>query len=579
VKLPFVAFILVLVLLGAIGFVEFSGRHAKPRNPHILLVVLDTVRADHVSLGLEPGERDTTPFLRSIAERGTVFTAARAPANWTLPSHASMFTGLTPSEHGCHFEHRYLADDAFTIAEVLRQREYVTAGFSSNVNVSRLFNLDQGFDEFYETWNDEEVRQGRRPTQALADHLVAWAAKNKNRPAFAFVNLMDAHLPYDAAPGFEDHFGQAGSAIDRDIVAAPDFLEQVLAGEIDLDPSFTDALAERYDNAIRGLDAELRSSFERLEEVGFLEDAIVIVTSDHGENLGDHGLVDHQGSLSESVLRVPLVIRGPGISVGRRVDHPVSLTRLFRFLQDLSHPSYQGLGIPERPWRGPILSERMQPIEVLERMAATRPEVDMTEFSRRGTAMVIPGEPWKLLVAEGGAPSLHAWGDMPADEGPDVAAQNPDAAKSFEGRLEGALASRRWLRETLAPEEVSAPDTEAIAELERLGYTSGRMANPGSVHAQEHLNRGVRAAAAGDFFAAREEFRAAVALEPGFADGLFNLALAAEKIAPAPPTQQLIDAWERYLSVAHKTPGQSQESIQYALRRLEELRSHGQANN
>ncbi|MBI4879816.1 MAG: sulfatase-like hydrolase/transferase [Planctomycetes bacterium] len=566
IRITTFAFALAVILLTGVAVVEFGIGERETSPPHIVLIVLDTVRADHVSVA-GMSRRETTPFLAALARQGVVFSQARAPANWTLPSHASLFTGLSPSEHGCHFEHRYLAGEAATIAEVLSGSGYATGAFSANVNVSRSFHLDQGFDHFYETWNDAAVRSGQQPGAAIRERLLEWIdSGRKGRPAFVFVNLMDAHLPYDAARGYERFFGEAGESLDRDVLAAPDFLDRVLAGEVPLDAAFRAALAERYDSAIRGLDAWLADVHDALKRRGFLENAVFIVTSDHGENLGDHGLVDHQGSLHESVLRVPLVLWGSGVPAGERHDHPVVLTDLFRWIQDLRDRTFR----PDlTASRLALLSERMRPVEVLERLASLRPQVDASALARRGVAAVLPGLPWKLLRMEGLEDGLFALQADSLDEGADVAQAEPGPLARLQGALEQRLRERRSVQEVHRPEEPSVgPSAEELEELTRLGYLSGGRARGGSVHAQEHLARGNRAFVAGDLEAARADFLAASRLDPQFADALFNLALTTDRLDPGAARA----AWERYVDAALRAGGQDDASIQHAYRRLQELK-------
>lgn len=526
-------------------------------------MVWDTVRADHVT----PGGlciRDTTPFLAQLAARGVLFTKARSAAGWTLPAHASIFTGRLPSEHGCHFEHRYLADEAVTIAETLRdgRRPYATAGFSCNVNVSRAFNLAQGFDHFAEIWTDPEVVAGAASGDVLMKRVDEWLARKTALPRFAFINLMDAHLPYTPAAGFEDRFGEGGNRLSAELLDAPDLFDRVVAGELTLDSRFCRALEARYDNAIRGLDERLRQLFERLAAYGMAEDTVVIVTSDHGENLGDHGLVDHQASLHETVLRVPLVISGAGVEAGVTVSEPVTTMALFGWIQSLAQRSFHA---PPQGSRVPIVSERMRPVAVLDRLAAARPQVDRNGLARRGIAMVAPQRDDKLLRIEGQPDRLVGVPRRPGDEAFDRSLDGPIGALGEQ--LDQIVARRQVLAERFRP-EVPALSDEDVAELRRRGYLGGAKASTAvSVHAQEHLARGNRAFAEADLQAARRDYEAASQLCPGFADAWFNLAIVTEKLTPA----AALPLWQRYLEVALSAPDADQESIQQAHERIDAL--------
>lgn len=559
--------LLSLILLTGVAVVEF-GLHRTRTAPHVILIVLDTVRADHVSAS-GPAERRTTPFLERVAADGISFSRARSPSNWTLPSHASLFTGLSPSEHGCHFEHRFLPGEAQTLAEVLQNRGYVTAAFSGNVNVSRAFHLDQGFDHFYESWTDEEVQAGAHSGDVLCQRVKEWVGDRPAGPVFLFLNLMDAHLPYRPAAGFETRFGTPGEGVDRKFLASldrPDFLDRVLAGEVAIDERARDDLALRYDNAIRGLDDRLERLCASLERLGLLEDAVLIVTSDHGENLGDHGLVDHQVSLHESVLRVPLILRGPGVPALGLVDRPVLTSDLFAWIQDLAR---QGFKVPEGNARWPLRSEMLRPIEVLARLEAAPidPSV-VADLGRRKTAALSPDGRFKLLRT--GSTEDRLWA-LPAEgvgEGDEITDQREELER-LASALDGSLSRRQILRERFDPEQDDTGlSPEERARLTELGYLSSGFPTGASVHAQEHLNRGNRWYRIEDLKNALAEYRSAVRLRPGFADALFNLALVTDQLEPARAREQ----WQAYLDAALRSEDQDPESIQHAYQRLEELR-------
>ncbi len=563
-----------MLLIAGVAVVQFVLPRATYVRPHVVLVVLDTVRADHVAIAsaTNVAGRDTTPFLRSLASDGVAYPEARADANWTLPSHASMFTGLLPSEHGCHFEHRWLDDSRVTLAEDLSRRfEYATAAFSANPNVSRTFNVLQGFKDAYETKDDPAVAAGGNASDAVLARATDWIVRHPRRPCFVFVNLMDAHLPYDAAPGHERAFGDAGAALDRARLSDRLF-DRVLAGDEKVDAPFAAALSERYDAAIRGLDARLERFVAGLP-AEFKEHLVLIVASDHGEDLGDHGLVDHQGGLTESLLRVPLVLHGAGVPRGEVARSATPLSDLFRIVQDLVNGDYQ---TPRSEAAHPLLAERMVPVAVAERLAPRRASLSLDALDlldRREQALVIPGQPWKLVHREvpgGGARDvLFGLGPGIADE---VEVKDSDASRVSEmsHRREQLLAGRRVLDESLAPEPPPEDEAARRAEFEALaaiGYASGPPRAQIGIHGSEHLGAGNRAFARGDFALAEREFRAARALAPGAAEARFNLALTLSRRGD--PAER--DAWVEYLRVADAEHGQAEASISVARQRLVEI--------
>ena len=199
---------------------------ATPSGPNILWILWDTVRADHLSV--YGYEKPTTPYLRRWAEQGRVYRNCLSPAPWTVPSHASMFTGLLPSEHGASNDHRWLDSEFTTVAELLRDTGYQTFLWSANPHVSDKCNYDQGFDRAEYPWDPQwrqaafEAVKGKIPDhdrsselgEVLAgDKIRGWEIKasgslaaqalldwleqrDRNRPYFAFVNYMEAHRPY-----------------------------------------------------------------------------------------------------------------------------------------------------------------------------------------------------------------------------------------------------------------------------------------------------------------------------------------------------------------------------------------------
>jgi arylsulfatase A-like enzyme len=287
----------------------------------VVLVVLDTVRADHLTPYGYP--KETTPRLARFAQEGLLFEQARSAAPWTLPSHASLFTGKLPSQHGCHWEHRWLADSQETIAEVLASPRagFETMGVTTNVNASSLYNLQQGFSRFVETWTLRESHRGLDDSAIANDVIRDWLdhRADKSRPFFLFVNYADAHRPIPPPPG--RRFRRASARAPARLARRP--AQAVLSGEVK--PTAEDCRNRR---ALRRRVAQSRRPAQRparqLDRRGLREDTLVIVTSDHGELLGEEGRVDHQLSMREGCCTCRCRRAGRGWSV-RRVQEPVSL--------------------------------------------------------------------------------------------------------------------------------------------------------------------------------------------------------------------------------------------------------------
>ena len=319
-----------------------ASRAVEARTPNVLLIVLDTVRA--IDLGLYGYERPTTPELSKWAARGVLFERAFAVAPWTLPSHASMFTGRLVHEMSADW--MVPLDDRWpTLAELLSRRGYATGGFSANTDyVSAEVGLARGFARFDDysltpglilrsaalgraAGRNQLIRRiigndqllGRKNAPAISHAFLEWIEDRQGQPWFAFLNYYDAHRPYQPPPPFDTLFASAGIRPD------PRFRQ-------DEDPehpwSSDDArnFIAAYDGAIAYLDHELGTLFAELERRGELGRTLVILTSDHGEEFGEHRLYDHGHTLYLASVQVPLLVWWPGGTAGgRRVTDAVSL--------------------------------------------------------------------------------------------------------------------------------------------------------------------------------------------------------------------------------------------------------------
>jgi arylsulfatase A-like enzyme len=376
VSLPVLLVAMVLMVVGRHAHFEILERRAEAKpiakgSPNVLFLVLDTVRAK--SLGLYGYPRDTTPRLAGLASRGVRFTEARSAAPWTLPSHATMFTGMWPSEL---FEYPEEAlDDSYpTLAEFLGENGYATAGFVANTYYCNAgYGLARGFDhyeDFYETFDttpSEVLRHsviGRRVVEMIGDvetirpdgrkdadrinrDFLEWLSTRRGRPFFAFLNYFDAHAPYLPPPAADRHFGlRPVTPADNQALAS----WQKLTGPPD-DPRMIELARDAYDDCIAYLDAALGRLFDELDRRGVLEDTLVVLTSDHGEAIGEHQLFGHGRSLYREELHVPLVVVKPGrVPSGKVVTEPVGL-------RDLPATIVELLGLSDRsPFPGRSLA-------------------------------------------------------------------------------------------------------------------------------------------------------------------------------------------------------------------------------
>jgi arylsulfatase A-like enzyme len=359
----------IVTAMVAIPLVEWSRERralaglpdAPTDAPNVLLIILDTVRAQNLSL--YGYERATTPNLEEFGRTGVVFDRAIATAPWTLPSHASILTGRYPHMHSASWE-RPLDDLHPTLAEVLRDRGYRTGGFVANrLFASKRSGLDRGFARYEDQvespwaavttwWLSGDVvqwvrgRLGRHDpwwrtnAEKINERFLDWLSRDEPQPFFAFLNYMEAHEPYLPPEPFDLHFSGTRS------LYWTEFNRDYTPGELR-------QLVDSYDNSLYYLDTQLGRLFAELRARGVLDNTLVVLTSDHGEEFGEHGpnLVSHARTLYAPGVHVPLIVSFPGrIPVGERVTESVSLRDIPATVMDLlgssssPFPGYSLLG-------------------------------------------------------------------------------------------------------------------------------------------------------------------------------------------------------------------------------------------
>jgi arylsulfatase A-like enzyme len=334
-----------------------SGPSSLPDRPNILLVVLDTARADHFGPW---GARARTPVFDELAARGVVVTHARSAAPWTVPSHASLFSGLRPFEHGVTGLAAYADDRVASLAPaigrnadrwlpaVMRDGGFRTFGVSANVWITPPMGFDFGFDVFHPVGpakirprgaedvvrrrlvhrvpasirsrvkgpvrQMQEARNGRDFGSLQAVRAIAAEARRGDAPFFGFVNIIEPHAPYLPPGGCNPLRGmrrlRGPKLVRRYLMDAHAVAYNIGAAEIPDDALAT--FRELYAGEIAYTDRFLGRMLETLDANGVLEDTLIVVTSDHGENLGEDHLIGHQASLDDRLLHVPLVFAGPG---------------------------------------------------------------------------------------------------------------------------------------------------------------------------------------------------------------------------------------------------------------------------
>jgi arylsulfatase A-like enzyme len=321
------------------------GGEERPRS--VILISIDTLRADH--LGCYGHPLPTSPNLDAFAAQGTLFDDAFAPSPWTLPSHVSLLTGLYPTRHGVRTTDRRLADAIPSLATLLAQQGFETGAIVNAIIMRRHFGLAQGF-AAYQMVPSDQSRVGS--ASRVTDAALRWLDDRRGRRVFLFLHYYDVHSDYRSLKRYERMFAPGPSRFD----GSTDQLTDVRSGRLPIDEAGAATLAGLYDAGIRQLDRELGRLFTRLREAGWLDDSAIVVTSDHGEEILDHGGVLHGQTHYQEMLRVPLILRGPTIPAGVRVRTPVSLVdvvpTLLALLGVAPHPGLDGIDL--RPlWKTP----------------------------------------------------------------------------------------------------------------------------------------------------------------------------------------------------------------------------------
>ncbi len=339
-------------LLSALG----CAPESRERPPSVVLVSLDTLRADHV--GLYGYGRDTTPFLDRFARQCLTFENALAPAPWTLISHMTMLTGLYPVQHGVVERDLALHPENVLLAERLQRAGYQTVGLYCPGWIHPRHGFDRGFDVF----------RGHADAEAAAIHLSEELARlDPERPVFLFLHLFDAHsgplergerAVYRAPPPYQEFFAPG---VEERLPAEPAEVQWDSVGK--LEPQELEAIVATYDGGIRHVDARLEEMFATLEHAGWLADTLVIVTSDHGEALGQReGRLKGHGGYYQEGLRVPLLVRHPGgLRAGERVAGVVSLADIVPTIFETTGLETTGIeaALPGQSLFAPIASERV----------------------------------------------------------------------------------------------------------------------------------------------------------------------------------------------------------------------------
>ena len=415
---------------------------AKASAPNVLLIVIDTLRADHLSL--QGYERITDPNLVRIAGEGVMFENAYATSSWTLTAHASLFTGRWNYEHKADGG-RSLDDTYPTVAEALSARGYRTGAFNGNFEtVTKRWGFARGFahfEDYYQTVPQLAVSSvygrfleyyalhkvlgmefsvDRRWAPSVNQSALQWIDQDDDKPFFVFINYYDVHAPYITPERARfSEYENPGGLVNTDWTTAdiynPKTPEQV-QGEIDA-----------YDGGIFYNDQQIQTLLDELEKRDVLENTIVIITSDHGELFGEHGLWEHHNSLYKPVIHVPLIVWYPGsVPQGVRIPTAVSNVSLPVTLLDMlgyaDQTEFPGQSLAEL-WRNPDVAAQW-PDPIAEMAESTW--VNPNHLSIKGDMTSVISTDWQYIEHEINGVELYNLNEDPnqlnnlVDENPTV---------------------------------------------------------------------------------------------------------------------------------------------------------------
>lgn len=307
---------------------ELPRRQARAEGASVVLVLIDTLRADGLACLGNP--RPASPVLDALAARGAVFERAYSPAPWTVPSTASLLTALAPPAHGSGFAgSNFLAHRLLTLAEAFARNGFSTAAFSNNNLISAERNFGQGFESF--TMNPWETA-GR--TMARAEE---WLAAHADERFFLYLHLIDPHSPYNPPA---EHRARFAADVPADLDAKPQAtVSKILAGRAPPAEQlalYAEQCRRLYDGETSFADEQVGRLLAQLRALGLEEDTVIAVTSDHGEEFLEHGLMGHVHHLHHELVHVPLIVAGPGVAAGRRVARPAEIRLLGPTLMKLA---------------------------------------------------------------------------------------------------------------------------------------------------------------------------------------------------------------------------------------------------
>ncbi len=447
-------------LAGKGAFVAHPGPAVGDSLPSIFFILVDALRAD--ALHAYGADEKTCPNINALARRGLTFERAYSSSPFTLTSVASMFTGLHPWQHRVLFEKDaglVLSDDVPNLVDLFRNKGYHTAAFSGTYFLMTKNGYANGFDHFDETCAPAFFRKS---AECLNNKLIPWVKEHASEPVFAYVHYVDPHAPYYPPKEYRQRFLAGMEKPSHDDVALGEIEQfgknrkwhQLFRSPSEDDLAYLRALymaeASYVDEKIGELIRTIRES-----RPGERPGPIILLTADHGEAFYEHGVMDHVADLHDPVMRVPFILRGPGIPRGMTVEEQVRTIDMIPTLLDLVGAPVPG-SIPGRSLVPLIKGEEMD----------TAPAAAM-HYLKGEPEYALAAWPWKLFAGPG-RPSRALYRlDKDPDEVYDLAASQPKKLEAMMSTLNAILDMPPPHRK----EDRARADGETMKRLKALGYT------------------------------------------------------------------------------------------------------------
>lgn len=446
-------------------------------EPNVVVIDICSVRADH--MGAYGYSRDTTPRIDALAREGATFDNAIAQSSWCLPNYASLFTGQPSEAHGLYTNKPSgLPSYEPTLAETLKKAGYDTAAFSGGVYMIPEWGLDRGFDTYVNTFSTVAEHRAQAPLEVNLDKVDVWLSSRTARaakgakPFFLYMAVDNLHAPLQLKGGdrYDDQY--QGVALDTRTMGVPfarafsgeergyDPALKALVDEFKKDPRHMNHYVARYDSAMREMDEQIGRFVDDLKKRGLDKNTIIVLTGDHGESLGEHGLLGHTSGLYEPTLRVPLIVFRPDRPAlkGKRFKQLIQRTDLMPTILDWGGAGHAALNLPGRSLE-PLLSGREESWRRYAVASSRRNLDDNDGFDLRLDERVVRDGRWKLhsyLYKD--AFELY---DLIADPGEikNVAGEHPEIVSRLSFEL------LRWVEDN-RPRRPSPPESAAPVSLQ-----------------------------------------------------------------------------------------------------------------